>query len=177
MASKRKKTKEKKKKFLKYKIQVYENGKVCISILHPPGEDQLSGERPEERWLPVQTPESILLSVITMICDPNISSPANVDASVEFRKDKESFNERVKKLVELSIEELPKDFEMPKIVKKKKTPLLEDDYFYNEDDYEFEVEEFSGTDSIKTDDLNESDFEVEEEDEEENDEKLMKIDK
>jgi ubiquitin-protein ligase len=35
---------------------VFEDGKVCISILHPPGEDPLNTfERPEERWSPAQT--------------------------------------------------------------------------------------------------------------------------
>ena len=31
------------------------DGNICISILHPPGEDEMSGERPEERWNPTQT--------------------------------------------------------------------------------------------------------------------------
>lgn len=39
-------------------------------------------ERPEERWLPVHTVETILLSVISMLADPNFESPANVDAAV-----------------------------------------------------------------------------------------------
>jgi ubiquitin-conjugating enzyme E2 R len=55
---------------------------VCISILHAPGEDALSGELPEERWLPTQTVASVMLSVVSMLSDPNISSPANLDASV-----------------------------------------------------------------------------------------------
>lgn len=42
----------------------------------------MSGELPEERWLPTQTVTTVMLSVISMLSDPNISSPANVDASV-----------------------------------------------------------------------------------------------
>ena len=42
----------------------------------------MSGELPEERWLPTQTVGTVLLSVISMLNDPNTSSPANVDASV-----------------------------------------------------------------------------------------------
>ncbi|KAI8792974.1 ubiquitin-conjugating enzyme E2 R2, partial [Biomphalaria glabrata] len=34
---------------------VYENGEVCISILHPPVDDPQSGELPSERWNPTQT--------------------------------------------------------------------------------------------------------------------------
>ena len=61
---------------------VYEDGKVCISILHAPGEDAMSGETAEERWRPILSVEAILLSVISMMNDPNIHSPANIDASI-----------------------------------------------------------------------------------------------
>ena len=61
---------------------VDKNGEVCISILHEPGEDKWGYEKPEERWLPVHTVETILLSVISMLADPNDESPANVDAAV-----------------------------------------------------------------------------------------------
>ena len=64
---------------------VYEDGKVCISILHAPGEDAMSGESAEERWRPILSVEAILLSVISMMNDPNIHSPANIDASVQYR--------------------------------------------------------------------------------------------
>lgn len=50
--------------------------------MHPPGEDKYGYERPEERWLPVHTVETILLSVISMLSDPNDQSPANIDAAV-----------------------------------------------------------------------------------------------
>ncbi len=58
------------------------DGHVCISILHEPGDDRWGYEKPEERWLPVHTVETILLSVISMLADPNSESPANVDAAV-----------------------------------------------------------------------------------------------
>lgn len=60
------------------------NGEVCISILHEPGEDEYGYERPEERWLPIHTVETIMISVISMLADPNGDSPANVDAAVSF---------------------------------------------------------------------------------------------
>ena len=63
-------------------ISVHKDGEVCISILHEPGEDKYGYEKAEERWLPVHTVETILLSVISMISDPNDESPANVDAAV-----------------------------------------------------------------------------------------------
>ena len=58
------------------------SGDVCISILHDPGEDKFGYERPEERWLPIHTVETILVSVISMLADPNDESPANLDAAV-----------------------------------------------------------------------------------------------
>lgn len=64
---------------------VAKNGDVCISILHEPGEDKFGYEKPEERWLPIHTVETIMISVISMLADPNSDSPANVDAAVSFR--------------------------------------------------------------------------------------------
>lgn len=62
---------------------MYPNGVVCISILHPPGEDQLNQqETADERWRPILGVESILVSVISMLSDPNDESPANIDAAV-----------------------------------------------------------------------------------------------
>jgi ubiquitin-conjugating enzyme E2 R len=69
---------------------VYENGDLCVSILHPPVDDPHSGELASERWNPTQNVRTILLSVISLLNEPNTSSPANVDASVMYRRWKES---------------------------------------------------------------------------------------
>jgi ubiquitin-conjugating enzyme E2 G1 len=61
---------------------VYPDGTVCISILHEPGEDKFGYEDAGERWLPVHTIETILLSVISMLSSPNDESPANIEAAV-----------------------------------------------------------------------------------------------
>lgn len=63
-------------------VLVDKNGDVCISILHEPGDDKFGYEKASERWLPVHTVETILISVISMLADPNDESPANVDAAV-----------------------------------------------------------------------------------------------
>lgn len=65
-------------------LTVEKNGDVCISILHEPGDDKWGYEKASERWLPVHTVETILISVISMLADPNDESPANVDAAVSF---------------------------------------------------------------------------------------------
>jgi len=90
-----------------------ETGAVCISILHPPGEDEMSGERADERWLPTQSVTSVLLSVISLLNAPNTSSPANVDASVEWRKDPEGFRRRCVRLIEKANESLPSHVVIP----------------------------------------------------------------
>jgi hypothetical protein len=61
---------------------VYPDGRVCISILHAPGNDPNGYEQASERWSPIQTVETIMLSIISMLSSPNDESPANIDAAV-----------------------------------------------------------------------------------------------
>ncbi|XP_069783912.1 ubiquitin-conjugating enzyme E2 R2-like [Narcine bancroftii] len=94
---------------------IYENGDVCISILHPPVDDPQSGELPSERWNPTQNVRTILLSVISLLNEPNTFSPANVDASVMFRKWRDSkgkdreYSEIIRKQVLATKAEADKD--------------------------------------------------------------------
>lgn len=81
---------------------VYADGTVCISILHEPGEDRFGYERPEERWLPVHTVETIMLSVISMLSSPNTDSPANIEAAKELREQPEIFRKKIQRIVRLS---------------------------------------------------------------------------
>jgi len=81
---------------------IFEDGRLCISILHPPGDDPTSGELASERWNPTQSVATVLLSVISMLNEPNISSPANVDASVMYRNQRDEYNIRVLQEVEES---------------------------------------------------------------------------
>lgn len=46
---------------------IYADGRVCISILHSPGDDPTGYETSAERWSPVQSVEKILISVISML--------------------------------------------------------------------------------------------------------------
>jgi len=92
-----------------YHPNVFKNGALCISILHPPGDDPMSGETAEERWNPTQSVESILLSIISLINDPNCSSPANVDAGVMYRNNRPEFNAIARKQTEASKQNIPPD--------------------------------------------------------------------
>jgi ubiquitin-conjugating enzyme E2 G1 len=67
---------------------IYPSGLLCISILHPPQDDEYGYESAAERWSPVQTPETILLSVISLLHSPNDESPANVEAARLWREEK-----------------------------------------------------------------------------------------
>ena len=85
---------------------IYKDGRVCISILHPPGTDKFNEqEKAEERWRPSLGAEEILLSVISMLNDPNPDSPANIDAAVMFRNNREEYNSKVRSLVFQSMED------------------------------------------------------------------------
>ncbi|XP_068956394.1 ubiquitin-conjugating enzyme E2 G2 isoform X3 [Petaurus breviceps papuanus] len=56
---------------------IYPDGRVCISILHAPGDDPMGYESSAERWSPVQSVEKILLSVVSMLAEPNDESGAD----------------------------------------------------------------------------------------------------
>ncbi|QDS67916.1 hypothetical protein FKW77_008522 [Venturia effusa] len=83
---------------------VFTNGTVCISILHPPEEDSTGYESASERWSPVQTPATILLSVISMLSSPNDESAANVEAARQWRDDPAAFKKKVRMCVRDSLE-------------------------------------------------------------------------
>ncbi|KXJ25649.1 ubiquitin-conjugating enzyme E2 G2 [Exaiptasia diaphana] len=82
---------------------VYPDGRVCISILHAPGDDPMGYESSAERWSPVQSVEKILLSVVSMLAEPNDESGANVDASKMWRENRTKFNEIANDIVKKSL--------------------------------------------------------------------------
>lgn len=138
---------------------VYPNGLVCISILHTP-DPMNPEERAEETWRPIQTVESVLVSVCSMLSDPNFSSPANVDASVELRKNPAAYKKKIRKLVDKSAADLPSGFVMPK-PKKYEPEKQDDDFDMDFDDYISDEEDLGDDDE---------DDEEEGEDQEEEDE-------
>ena len=81
------------------------NGDVCISILHEPGDDTYGYEKAFESWLPMHTVETILISVIPMLADPNDESPDNVDAAKEWREDFPNFKKKAARCVRRSRED------------------------------------------------------------------------
>jgi ubiquitin-conjugating enzyme E2 R len=145
---------------------IYPDGKLCISILHQPGEDEMSGESAAERWNPTQRVESVLISVLSLLDDAEVSSPANVDAGIMLRKQPDKYKEMVKKDLDASKADIPAGFTMPTAEEAYRTQK-QDDYNMDWDDSDEEPD--FGSDS---DDLDE-DMEVDDEasgseDEEEN---------
>ena len=85
---------------------IYKDGRVCISILHSPGVDRFNEqEKAEERWRPSLGAEQILISVISMLNDPNCNSPANIDASVMLRNNPKEYEKKVRQLVLKSMDD------------------------------------------------------------------------
>lgn len=122
---------------------VYPNGRLCISILHQPGEDMMSGEMAGERWSPVQRVESVLISILSLLDDAECSSPANVDAGVQLRNDPDGYKTRVAEDREKSKQDIPAGFEMP----------THETCFKKEE----KVDTFSWSDSEAEDDFDNSD--------------------
>ncbi|CEP15484.1 hypothetical protein [Parasitella parasitica] len=108
-----------------YHPNVYPDGRLCISILHPPGEDPVSGEKAEERWNPTQ---------------------------VAYRKNREAFDAIVKKQVEDSKKDIPSGFQMPTseqdFMPGPPSEMEEDDNFWYEsgDDSDFGVDDYEDED-------------------------------
>ena len=77
---------------------IYTDGKVCISILHAGG-DETNYEDDGLRWSPAQTLYSIITSIHYVLHNPNIESPANIDAALMLRTNPEEYNLIIRKMV------------------------------------------------------------------------------
>ena len=61
---------------------VYDNGNICLDIL-------------DNMWSPVYDVAAILVSIRSLLCDPNTSSPANVPAAKLFNDNKAKYYQKV----------------------------------------------------------------------------------
>ena len=142
---------------------VYTDGRLCISILHQPGEDTMSGELAGERWTPVQRVESVLISVLSLLDDAECSSPANVDAGVMLRNDPDRYKGRVAEDRELSKQDIPAGLELPtheSAFRKEEKPV--DNFSWSDSEAE---EDFGGSETDE--EMFDDDEETDEEDDEE----------
>jgi len=77
---------------------VYEDGKLCISVLHTTGEDPLNElETIEMRWLPSHSPSSIIRCFLSILDCPG-GAPANPDAQRQFNQDREGYDKKCREL-------------------------------------------------------------------------------
>ena len=66
---------------------VYVDGRICIDIL-------------KSQWSPIFDIGHILISIQSLLSDPNPDSPANPEASKLFQEDRREYNRRVRTCVE-----------------------------------------------------------------------------
>lgn len=132
---------------------IYRDGQLCISILHNPGEDVMSGEDAGERWSPLQGAESVLRSILLLLDEPEINSPANVDASVMYRDHRTEYNQKAKDAVEASKKDIPEGFVVPTSFESEAPPKndWDDDFYAPSDEEEFDFDEGSESDEAMDD--------------------------
>lgn len=101
--------------------------------MHAPGEDEQSGELASERWTSVQSVETVLRSILLLLDDPEISSPANVDAGITYRDAREVYDAKAAESVKASLKDVPEGFSMPTTLEEAPpAKIQEDDDFWNE---------------------------------------------
>ncbi|EAN96506.1 putative ubiquitin-conjugating enzyme E2 [Trypanosoma cruzi] len=71
---------------------VYVDGNICLDTL-------------KTEWSPILDVESLLMMIISLLSDPNPSSAANGEAALLYTNAKDKYEERVRHLVEASLEQ------------------------------------------------------------------------
>lgn len=154
-----------------YHPNVYRDGRLCISILHQGG-DPTSDEPDCETWSPAQTVESVLISIVSLLEDPNISSPANIDASVELRKSPEAYKKKVMQEVARSKQDIPEGFVVPEsevhayggangAAKDAEQEPVDEDFWYDSEEESFDEESLMDDMEDVEDDVEEEESDVE----------------
>ncbi|KAF2587800.1 hypothetical protein F2Q70_00040081 [Brassica cretica] len=69
--------------------KLYADGRVCLDIL-------------QNQWTPVYNVVAILISIQSLLCDPNTNSYANSEAALMYSENKREYNRRVRDVVEQS---------------------------------------------------------------------------
>ena len=75
---------------------VYKNGEICLDIL-------------KSNWSPVYDVSNILVSIQSLLNDPNPKSPANGEAAKLFEEDRAEYYRRVRGIIEKNLEEEDSD--------------------------------------------------------------------
>jgi ubiquitin-conjugating enzyme E2 A len=62
---------------------IYKNGDICIDIL-------------QDQWSEVMSIEKILISIRSLLNEPNANSPANSEAALLYKEHRNEFNQRIR---------------------------------------------------------------------------------
>ncbi|KAF3495480.1 hypothetical protein DY000_02054906 [Brassica cretica] len=68
---------------------IYADGIICLDIL-------------QDQWTPVYNVVAILISIQSLLCDPNLNFSANSEAALMYSENKREYNRRVRDVVEQS---------------------------------------------------------------------------
>jgi len=74
-----------------YHPNVYSDGTLCMDII-------------QDQWSPCHNICTILTSIQSLLCDPNPASPANPEAAQQYQNDRQSYNKRVRRCSQRSVE-------------------------------------------------------------------------
>jgi ubiquitin-conjugating enzyme E2 A len=69
---------------------IFVDGSLCLDLL-------------QGAWSPAQTVESLLVSIRSLLADPNCSSPANPEASSLYQTNRKEYRRRVRACVDASL--------------------------------------------------------------------------
>ncbi|KAH7826569.1 putative ubiquitin-conjugating enzyme 1, E2-like protein [Monocercomonoides exilis] len=70
---------------------VFQNGQICLDVI-------------QKLWTPIFTVSSILISIQSLLTDPNPSSPANVTAAHLYQTDRKEYNKRVRRCAQKTLD-------------------------------------------------------------------------
>ncbi len=74
-----------------YHPNIYKDGKICVDILQT------------AEWSPAQNIRTILVSIMSLLMDPNPASPANRQAAELYLSDIEKYNQTVKDFIKANL--------------------------------------------------------------------------
>ena len=69
---------------------IYTSGNICLDIL-------------QNKWSSAYDIRCTLMSIQSLLTDPNIDSPANTEAAKLFRTDKKEYNKKIRKCADSSV--------------------------------------------------------------------------